>query len=99
MVAHIEAENMTYQLALPGNHRTLPAERAIQTMKNHCVSIFHGENPSFPANQWDRLLPQAVAPLNMVRRSRLNPRLSAYMQIWGAFDYNSTPLPRLDAKW
>ena len=73
MVAHIEAENMTYQLASPGDHRTLPAERAIQTMKNHCVSIFHGDHPSFTPNQWDRLLPQAFATLNMMRRSRLKP--------------------------
>jgi hypothetical protein len=30
--------------------------------------------------------------LNMLRRSRINPKLSAYTQIFGVFDYNRTPL-------
>jgi hypothetical protein len=30
--------------------------------------------------------------LNMLRRSRINPKLSAYTQIIGVFDYNRTPL-------
>jgi hypothetical protein len=30
--------------------------------------------------------------LNMLRRSRFNPRLSAHTQIFGVFDYNRTPL-------
>jgi hypothetical protein len=28
----------------------------------------------------------------MLRRSRINPKLSAYTQIFGVFDYNRTPL-------
>ena len=89
---------MSYQLASPGDHRLLPAERAIQTFKNHLVAILHGANPNFPANQWGRLLPHAVATLNMLRQSRLNPRLSAYMQLLGAFDFNKTPLTPLGCK-
>ena len=42
---------------------------------------------------WCRLLPQAEMTLNMLKPSRLNPRLSAYAQLSGAFDYNTTPLP------
>ena len=30
--------------------------------------------------------------LNMVRRSRVTPRLSAYQQVWGNFDSNRTPM-------
>jgi hypothetical protein len=33
-----------------------------------------------------------VMTLNMIRRSRINPRLSAHTQIFGVFDYNRTPL-------
>ena len=29
---------------------------------------------------------------NMVRPSRINPKKSAYNEIWGNFDYNATPL-------
>jgi hypothetical protein len=30
--------------------------------------------------------------LNMRRPSRINPKLSAYQQVWGNFDFNKTPL-------
>jgi hypothetical protein len=30
--------------------------------------------------------------LNMLRTSRINPKLSAYSQLFGHFDYNKTPL-------
>jgi hypothetical protein len=82
VVAEIEKHGMNYQIAAPGDHRLNFAERAIQTFKNHLVSTLHGCNPTFPANQWDRLIPQAVITLNMVHPSRINPKLSAYTQLW-----------------
>ena len=99
MVSHIAEKSMMHQVASPGDHQLLPAKLAIQKMKNHMVSIIHGTNPSFPTKQLDHLLPQAVETLKMVCRSHLNPRLSAYMQLWGAFDFNKTPSLRLDVKW
>jgi hypothetical protein len=92
MITEIEKRQMNYQIAAPGDHRLNFAERAIQTFKNHFVSVLHGCDPQFPANQWDRLLPQAVMTLNMVRPSRLNPKLSAYNQLWGNFNFEKTPL-------
>lgn len=47
---------------------------------------------TFPDNQWDRLIPQAVMTLNVLRPSRINPKTSAYNQIWGNFDFSKTPL-------
>ena len=41
---------------------------------------------------WDRLLEQCYITLNLPRGSRMNPKLSAYAQIEGEFDYNRTPL-------
>ena len=92
MITRMEQEKMDFQIAAPGDHRLNFAERAIQTFKNHFVSVLHGCDPQFPANQWDRLVPQAVMTLNMVRPSRINPRLSAYNQIHGIFNYEKTPL-------
>jgi hypothetical protein len=92
MIAEIEERAMDYQIAAPGDHRLNFAERAIQTFKNHFVSILHGCDPEFPANQWDRLIKQTVMTLNMVRPSRLNPKLSAYNQLWGVFNFEKTPL-------
>jgi hypothetical protein len=43
-------------------------------------------------NLWCCLVRQAKITLNLLRASRLNPRLSAYAQLSGAFNYNATPL-------
>jgi hypothetical protein len=52
-------------------------------------------DPSFPLNVWDRLLPQATITLNILRKSRINPRMSAYAQLNGHYDFNRTPMPPL----
>jgi hypothetical protein len=41
---------------------------------------------------WDRLLPQAVITLNMLRTSRINPKLSASTHIYGQYDFNRAPM-------
>jgi hypothetical protein len=41
---------------------------------------------------WDRLLPQAVITLNMLRTSRINPKLSAATHIFGQYDFNRAPM-------
>jgi len=46
----------------------------------------------FPLHLWDCLIPQVLLTLNLLRPSRLNPRLSAEAQLNGAFDFNRTPL-------
>jgi hypothetical protein len=46
----------------------------------------------FPLHLWDRLIPQAVTALNLLRQSRLNPCLSAHAQLNGTFNYNCTPV-------
>jgi hypothetical protein len=37
---------------------------------------------------WDRILPQAVITLNMLRTSRINPKLSAATHIFGQYYFN-----------
>ena len=50
-------------------------------------------HPKFPLYLWDKLLPQAELTLNVLRGSRLNPKLSAWDQVCGAvYDYNCTPI-------
>ena len=41
LIEEIETRGLKYQIAPPGNHRTLPADRAIQTFKNHLESILY----------------------------------------------------------
>jgi hypothetical protein len=55
-------------------------------------------DPTFPLKLWDNLLLQATITLNLLRKSRINPRMSAYAQLNGHFDFNRTPLPPPDTR-
>ena len=88
LIKAIESNRLDYQLASPGDHRLNEAERAIQTFKAHFIAVRSGADPDFPKNCWDLLLEQAVLTLNLLRPSRINPKISTYTQIHGVFDYN-----------
>jgi hypothetical protein len=85
-------QGVDYQLVPPHLHRTNSAENAIATWKNHFVAGLSGTDPNFPMHLWCRLVQHANLTLNLLRASRINPRLSAHAQLHGAFDYNRTPL-------
>jgi hypothetical protein len=94
----IRDKNIYFQLVPPHQHRRLAAERAIQTFKNHFVAILCGTHPEFPLRLWDKLLPQAQLTLNLLRQSRMNPRLSAHSFLNGPFNFNRTPLAPVGTK-
>ncbi|KAI2496142.1 hypothetical protein MHU86_18373 [Fragilaria crotonensis] len=79
----LTAEDIDYQLVPPGVHRRNAAERAIRTFKNHFIAGLCSVDKHFPLHLWDRLLPQAETTLNLLRGSRINPKLSAYAQLHG----------------
>ena len=91
---HLASLQITVQMTPVGSHRRNAAERAIQTFKNHLIAGLCTTDPQFPLHLWDRLLPQCVLTLNLLRGSRINPAHSAYQysQLHGRFDYNATPL-------
>ena len=80
------------QLEPPDTHRSNIAEGAIQTFKNHFISILSSIDKSFLIKLWDRLIPQAVLTLNLLRQLNSNPKLSAHQYVHRTFDYNMTPL-------
>ena len=98
LIDSIKNKQLSYQLASPNDHRLNPAERAVQTFKNHFVAILNGTDTRYPKYLWCRLIHQAVITLNMLRKSRINPKLSAYAQVFGEFNYNRTPLAPLGTK-
>jgi hypothetical protein len=50
----IQLNKMTYQLVTPHDHRRNQAKKkAIQTFKDHFVSILCSMDPSFPLHLWD----------------------------------------------
>ena len=81
-----------YQFVLPHIHRRNATKRSIQTFKNHFIAGLSSINKLFPMNLWFRLLPQALLTLNLLRGSRINPKLSAYARVHRAYNFNVTPL-------
>jgi hypothetical protein len=81
-----------YKLDPPQIHRRNAAERAIRTFKNHFIVRLSSTNRNFQLNLWDKLLPQALISLNLLRGLRINSRISSHTQLHGVFDYNRTPL-------
>jgi hypothetical protein len=91
--SYMEQHNGTVQLVEPNNHRVNAAERAIQTFKNHFISGLCTTDPNFPFQLWNHLTNQAVITCNLLRRSRINPEISAYEQLHGKkFDWNAHPM-------
>ena len=76
----------------PNIHRRNSAERAVRKFKNHFLAGLASINPSFSDTQWDQLLEQAEITLNLLRALHVNPKLSAYVYLFGNFDFNKTPL-------
>ena len=88
----LKNNNLKYQLVPPNVHCRNAAERAIQTFKNHFLSVLATADNEFPISEWDRLLPQAEMTLNLMRESRCNPKLSAYNYLHGMYNFATTPL-------
>ena len=84
--------NINFQRVPPKEHRVNAAERAIRTFKNHFVSVLCTVDSQYPLAEWDRLLPQTILTLNLLRSSRIHPSLSAHASLFGNFDFNRTPI-------
>ena len=56
------------------------------------IAGLYAKYQHFPMHNWDCLIEQAEIMLNLLRPSRLNPRMTAYAQINGEFDLNRTPM-------
>jgi hypothetical protein len=89
---YLHQQNITFQLVSPYSHRRNAAERAIRSFKDHLIAGLCSTDKSFLMHLWDRLLPQAVITLNMIRTSRINPKLSASTHIDGQYDLNRAPM-------
>jgi hypothetical protein len=66
-----------FQLVPPYCHQRNAAECAILWFKDHLIAVLCSTDKAFPMHLWDRLLPQTILALNMLRTSRINPRISA----------------------
>jgi hypothetical protein len=89
---YLHQQDITFQLVPPYGHRRNSAERAIRSFKDHLIAVLCSTEKSFPMHLWDRLLPQAVITLNLLRASRINPKISAATHIFGQYDFNRAPM-------
>ena len=92
-------------------HPQNAAQCTICTFKNHFLSGIATCDPDFPLREWDLLLSQVELTLNVLRNSRLNPKLSSWAFLFGNHDFNKFPLlppgtkvilhakPRKQASW
>jgi len=76
-------EKIDYQLVPPHDHRRNAAEQAIRTGKNHIIAGWCAADDDFPLHLWDRTIPTAELTLNLLRGSRINPKLLGWEQIHG----------------
>ena len=94
----LKNEQVTFELVPSNQHCRNAVERAIRTFKNHLLSGLATCNPDYPLQEWDQIIPQAELTLNLLRKSRLNPKLSTWAYLFGNFDFNKSPLLPLGTK-
>jgi hypothetical protein len=85
-------QDTVFQLVPPYSHRRNSAERAIRSFKDHLIAGLCSTDKYFPMHLWDRILPQEVITLNMLRTSRINSKRSAATHTFGQYDFNRAPL-------
>ena len=87
------ANNIKIQYCPPHTHRSLKAERAIRTLKNHFIATLCTADPAFPLMFWDELLPQVEICLNRLIPYSPNTSVSAYAGLHGgAFNFAQHPI-------
>jgi hypothetical protein len=89
---YLYQQDIAFQLVPHYSHRRNSAERAIMSFKDHLIAGLCSTDASFPMHLWDRILSQAFITLNMLRTSRINPKLSAATHIFGQHNYNRAPM-------
>ena len=82
---------MTYELVPPDNHRRNIAEEAIQTWKDHFVTVISGAAAMFPMHLWCRMIPQAERQLQLLMFTNTNPKVSTCTHLHGPHNYNAQP--------
>ena len=90
---YMQEEGISIQFVPPHNHRANPAERGIQTAKNHLISALAGTHVNFPANLWDKILPQVELTMNLLRPFAADRSISAYEGVFRRkYDFEAHPI-------
>ena len=85
--AAIKEDDCEPEKLAPGNHRCNIAKRAIQTTKDHFISVLAGCVISFSMHLCCQLLAQAELPLNLQRIPNMAPKVCAYAIVHGQHNF------------
>ncbi len=91
----IRQKQIKFELVPPGNHKRNQAEQAIQTFKAHFIAILAGVDDKFPLSLWCHLLEPTELTLNLLRQSKVVPKISAFAHVHGHHDYMKNPFAPL----
>ena len=83
---------VAYQLIPKVKHSRNSSEKEIQTWKYPFLSGMASTHPNFTLPQWCKPVEKGNITLNLLLPYRINPKLSAYAQVFGNFDYQKTSL-------
>lgn len=92
------SKNVKFQLVPPLIHRKNSTERAMRTWKEHTKSVISTFDPHLPLQIWYQYTEAIDLQLNMLRASRLHPKISGQYHLNGEFDYKRTPMVPLGTK-
>jgi hypothetical protein len=77
----IELTKMIYKLVRPNDHHCNLAKKAIQTFKDHMISVLSGCLPTMPMHLWCQFLPQIERQLLLLCQSKANPNILVYARV------------------
>jgi hypothetical protein len=89
---YLHDQDINFQLVPPYFHQRNAAECAIRSFKDHLIVGLCSTEKAFPVHLWDRLLPQTILAINMIRISRINPKIFAATRLNGKYEYNRAPM-------
>jgi hypothetical protein len=92
---YIHQQQIQFELVAPGNHRHTQAERTIQTFKVHFIAILAGVDDKFTLSLWCHLLQLTELTLNLLRQSKVAPKIPAFAHIHGHYNYMKKPFAPL----
>jgi hypothetical protein len=95
---YIKFTKADIQLINTNDHRVNACEWSIQTWKNHWIAGLSTFNPACPLQLWCKFIEQGQNTLNLLRKARVNPKLSAYAILKGSINFNKTPLAPVSTK-
>jgi hypothetical protein len=86
--AYLKPQDMILQLVEPHKHHINATEHTIQTFKNRFIGALGTMDVGFPVKLWNKLTPQVQNSINLLRKSRIKPNISAYQALEGQYNWN-----------